>query len=206
MEGLAFESEYRPAREVGGDFFQIIPHPLDDSVLILVGDVAGKGLQAGMLATLIVGAMRTAATFTTDPEQILHTLNNRLCDRGNATCLALHIRIDGSATLVNAGHLPPYLNGDELPIEGSLPLGILPGIDFPVFHFQLQEGDSLMLMSDGIAEAQDHEGRLFGFERVSEMLRAHASAAELANAAQKFGQSDDITVLTIARVASVVVA
>ena len=194
---LRFESEYRPAREVGGDFFQIIPDASGDSVLILVGDVAGKGLQAGMLATLLVGALRTAAAFTTDPAQILHTLNNRLCGQGNATCQALRITADGTTTLVNAGHLPPYRNGIELPIEGSLPLGTIPNIDFPVMNFTLAAGDALILMSDGIAEAQNHRGELFGFDRITAMLQNKASAATLADAAQSFGQSDDITVLTI---------
>jgi len=199
VPGLKFESEYRPAREVGGDFFQVIPDFLDGSALIVIGDVAGKGLQAGMLATLIVGALRTATTFSTDPIQILHTLNNRLCDRGNATCQALRITSDGHATLVNAGHLPPYLNGKELPLEGALPLGIIPGIDFPVLNFQLDPGDTLVLMSDGIAEAQDVHGGLFGFDRIGAMLEGQASPAILADAAQKFGHSDDITVLAITR-------
>jgi len=206
IDGLVFQSEYRPAREVGGDFFQVIPDRIDGSALIVVGDVAGKGLQAGMLATLIVGALRTAATFTTDPEQIMHTLNNRLCDRGNATCLALKITASGVVTLVNAGHLPPYLNGSEMIVEGSLPLGTLPGIDFPVLHLQLRDGDSLMLMSDGIAEAQNQSGRLFGFSRVNELLRSRISANDLANAAQSFGQTDDITVLEIVRAGSAVTA
>jgi len=202
--GLAIESEYRPAREVGGDFFQVLPKAADGSVLVVVGDVAGKGLHAGMLATLIVGAIRTAASFTNDPRQILTLLNERMCGRGLATCLALRISLDGNAALANAGHLPPYLNGQELAIEGALPLGAVPGIDFPVSLFKLAEGDSLMLMTDGVAEAQDGAGHLFGFDRISEMLRKGVAAAALATAAQNFGQEDDITVLTVARMASAV--
>jgi serine phosphatase RsbU (regulator of sigma subunit) len=197
--GLVIESEYRPAKEVGGDFFQVLPDAADDSVLIIVGDVAGHGMEAGMLATLIVGAIRTAAAFTTDPARILSLLNDRLQGRGLATCLALRIENDASAALANAGHLPPYLNGQELAIEGALPLGAIPGIDFPVLHFKLSEADALMLMTDGVAEAQDAEGRLFGFDRITEMLRKGTAAASLANAAQAFGQEDDITVLTVAR-------
>jgi hypothetical protein len=202
--GLAIESEYRPAREVGGDFFQVLPKAADGSVLVVVGDVAGKGLHAGMLATLIVGAIRTAASFTNDPQRILTLLNERMCGRGLATCLALRIGLDGEAVLANAGHLPPYLNGQELAIEGALPLGAVPGIDFPVLNFKLAEGDSLMLMTDGVAEAQDAAGKLFGFDRISEMLRTGIVAAALATAAQNFGQEDDITVLTVARMAAAV--
>jgi hypothetical protein len=202
--GLTIESEYRPAREVGGDFFQVLPKAADGSVLVVVGDVAGKGLHAGMLATLIVGAIRTAASFTNDPRQILALLNERMYGRGLATCLALRIGLDGDAVLANAGHLPPYLNGRELAIEGALPLGVVAGIDFPVLRFKLAEGDSLMLMTDGVAEAQDAVGHLFGFDRISEMLRRGVAAAARASAAQNFGQEDDITVLTVARMAAAV--
>ena len=82
-------------------------------------------------------------------------------------------------------------------IEGSLPLGAIPGIEFPALRFELAAGDQLMLMTDGIAEAQDVQGRLFGFERVGELLRNGMSAAALAASAQTFGQEDDITVLTV---------
>jgi serine phosphatase RsbU (regulator of sigma subunit) len=71
-------------------------------------------------------------------------------------------------------------------------------------RFKLAEGDSLMLMTDGVAEAQDAAGHLFGFERISEMLREGVAAASLATAAQNFGQEDDITVLTVARMAAAV--
>ena len=204
--GLAIESVYRPSREVGGDFFQVLPNPKEGSVLIVVGDVAGKGLQAGMSATLIVGAIRVAVTFTTDPEKILALLNERLQGRGLVTCLVLRIESDGNAILANAGHLPPYLNSKEMPMEGALPLGAVPRIEFPVMRFQLAPGDSLMLMSDGIAEAQNADGALFGFERIGEMLSRHATASAVAAAAQAFGQEDDITVLTVARTLPAVAA
>jgi len=197
--GIAIESHYRPAREVGGDFFQVLPQTADGSLLVVIGDVAGKGVEAGMLATLIVGAVRTASSFTSDPMRILALLNERLQGRGLVTCLALSIQQDGSAVLVNAGHLPPYLNGIELAMEGSLPLGAEPGISFPVSRFQLAERDSLILMTDGVAEAQNAQGQLFGFEHINELLHRGANAAALAEAAQQFGQKDDITVLTLTR-------
>ncbi|HEX4020894.1 MAG TPA: SpoIIE family protein phosphatase [Acidobacteriaceae bacterium] len=201
VPGLTIESEYRPAREVGGDFFQILPHPTDGSVLIVVGDVTGHGLQAGMLVALIVGAIRTAAQYEFDPLAVLNALNQRLCGRGqaHATCLALRIASDGAITLANAGHLPPYLNGKELPMEGALPLGMVTSAEFSLMHFQLEPGDRLMLMSDGIAEAKDENGQLFGFDRIREMLRQPITAAEVAASAQNFGQEDDILVLRVER-------
>jgi hypothetical protein len=204
IAGLTIESEYRPAREVGGDFFQIIPHASDGSVLIVVGDVTGKGLQAGMLVALIVGAIRAEAAHSNDPLTALNALNQRLCGRGqaHATGLALRVARDGAVALANAGHLPPYLNGKELPMEGALPLGMSPTAKFSLMHFQLTAGDRLLLMSDGVVEAQDKDGQLFGFERVNTLVRQPITAAEIAAAAQDFGQQDDILVLRITRDAS----
>jgi cytochrome c oxidase subunit IV len=201
--GLVVESEYRPAREVGGDFFQMIPHKTDGSLLIVAGDVAGKGLKAGMLVALLVGAIRTAAQYVPNPASVLSALNLLLIGRSDAqtTCLALLISKDGAVTLANAGHIAPYLNGEPLPMEGSLPLGMIESAESSVMHFRLHDGDRLMLISDGIAEATDDAGQLFGFERVHQLLRTAKSASEVARAAQTFGQEDDISVISITRTA-----
>ena len=201
VQGLSIESEYRPAREVGGDFFQILPGEVPGTVLIVVGDVTGKGLQAGMLVALIVGAIRAAIRHSSDPAHILKEVNEQLCERqqASATCLILRIDPDGRVFLANAGQLPPYLNGKEIMMEGALPLGIISDAEFSIASFGLVQGHSLILMSDGVVEAQDSHGTLFGFERISEMLRQQATPEEIAKAAQAFGQEDDILVLRIRR-------
>jgi serine phosphatase RsbU (regulator of sigma subunit) len=201
LPGLTIESEYRPAREVGGDFFQIIPHKTDGSLLIVAGDVTGKGLKAGMLVALLVGAIRSIAQFDPDPMVMLWSLNQRLLGRNDAqaTCLALRIASDGAVTLANAGHMAPYLNGEPIAMEGVLPLGLIEDAEFSVLHFQLKPDDKLVLMSDGVVEATDAEGHLFGFERVHELLHTATTAAAVANAAQSFGQEDDISVIAVTR-------
>jgi Stage II sporulation protein E (SpoIIE) len=203
LPGLVIESEYRPAREVGGDFFQIIPNRADGSLLIVAGDVTGKGLKAGMLVALLVGAIRSTTDWSGDPLIILRALNRRLMGRAEAyaTCLALRIAEDGAITLANGGHLPPYLNGEPVVMEGALPLGMVEGAEFSVLRFRLAEGDKLVLVSDGVAEATDADGQLFGFERVHELMRKGKSASQVADAAQRFGQEDDITVIEVTRTA-----
>ena len=108
-----------------------------------------------------------------------------------AVCGVLAFAMAGSAP-ASAGQLPPYLNGVEMQVEGALPLGIIQGIDFPLISFKLEPGDALLMMSDGIAEAQNEEGELFGFGRIEQMLRDSTTTEEIASAAQKFGQTDDI--------------
>jgi hypothetical protein len=203
VPGFTVESIYQPAQEVGGDFFQIIPGKSDGSLLIVAGDVAGKGLQAGMLVALMVGTIRTVADTSIDPESVLHALNKRLLGRGHslATCLALKIARDGSVTLANAGHLAPYLNSELVRMEGALPLGVIEGAEFSMTRFNLKDGDKLLFMSDGIVEATDAHGQLFGFDRVLELVKSAASPADLAGAAQSFGQRDDISVISVTRTA-----
>ncbi|MFP5206086.1 MAG: SpoIIE family protein phosphatase [Acidobacteriota bacterium] len=201
IPGFALESEYRPAQQVGGDFFQILPG-IDGSVLIVIGDVSGKGLRAAMLVSMIVGSIRTLAAFTSEPEVILCGLNERLCGRIShqfATCLALHIAPDGRTIVANAGHLPPFLNGSEVPLAGSIPLGLVESAPVERLSLTLEPGDRMILLTDGIAEARNRQNELFGFERVADLAIENRNSVEIAAAAQAFGQEDDITVLRIER-------
>ena len=156
-----------------------------------------------MLVALLVGAIRSTTEWSGDPLIILQALNRRLMGRSeaHATCLAVRIAADGEITLANAGHVPPYLNGEPVAMEGALPLGMMEGAEFSVMRFKLAQGDRLVLVSDGIAEATDANGQLFGFDRVHELLRTARSATEVAGAAQSFGQEDDISVIAVTRTA-----
>jgi serine/threonine protein phosphatase PrpC len=101
---------------------------------------------------------------------------------------------------LDTGHIAPYLNGEELAIVGALPLGMIEGAEFSVMHFQLTDGDKLVLMSDGIVEATDVDGNLFGFDRIHDLLHTADIAAKVAGAAQTFRQEDDISVIFVTRV------
>jgi serine phosphatase RsbU (regulator of sigma subunit) len=202
IPGFALESEYRPSQQVGGDFFQIVPSE-DGSVLAIIGDVSGKGLRAAMLVSLIVGAVRTLVKFTRDPVEILRCINERLYGRLHnqfVTCLALHITADGKATIANAGHLPPFLNGCELALAGSIPLGMVESAPIEQSTLHLKPGDRIILLTDGIVEAQNEQRELFGFDRMGQLALQDCSSVEIASTAQEFGQDDDITVLRIQRV------
>ena len=201
--GYDLESVYRPAAEVGGDFFQIIQLP-SGRTLVVIGDVSGKGLGAAMIVSMFVGILRTVTSFTEEPAQILAEANRRLCGRihdGFATCLVVRLEDRGRLTLANAGHLPPYFNGKEIALAGSLPLAMVEDAAYTQSTLEMSAGDVVVLLTDGIAEAQNEQRVLLGFTRVETMLRQGATAAGLADAAQHHGQNDDMTVISVARAA-----
>lgn len=201
IPGYAIESVFQPALEVGGDFFQIIP--LEDmSTLIVLGDVSGKGLKAAMNVSLIIGTLRALAELNADPASILSGLNRLLAGRlqgGFATALAFRVDELGNCSVANAGHLDPFLNGKELPIEGSLPLGIFSKTEYEQQNFSMSEGSCLTIYTDGVPEARNKHDELYGFDRTKILLGHSPSAEFIAETASAFGQEDDITVLTITR-------
>jgi len=193
--GFTIESVYLPASEVGGDFFQILP-AADGSLLVVVGDVSGKGLKAAMTVGAIIGALRGCGV--RKPTEVLAYLNRVLHGQitGFVTCTAALIAADGNLTLANAGNLPPYRNGQELDVESGLPLGITPDAVYSETALQLDPNDRLTFVSDGVVEATNERRELFGFHRTQAISTRSASA--IAEAAKQFGQEDDITVLTLA--------
>ncbi len=199
VPGFTVESVYEPAQQVGGDFFQILPDG-QGGLLVVVGDVAGKGLPAAMLVSVMVGAIRGVAEYTKDPAELLANLNERLVGRaggGFSTALAAHIATKGMVTIANAGHLSPYLDGREFQLPGALPLGVLSGAAYESTHFFLAPGSRLTFYSDGVIEAKNRAGELLGFERGRELSTEPAAA--IVEAVKRFGQEDDITVVTIER-------
>jgi len=195
--GFHVESVYWPADEVGGDFFQQIADG-QGGMLIVVGDVSGKGLPAAMVVSVLVGAIRAEASHGAGPADLLASLNDRMMGRshgGFVTCMAAHLNGEGLLSIANAGHLPPYLNGEEIAAPGSLPMGLMTGARYETLDLQLAAGDRLTFVSDGVVEAQSRTGELLGFERTREVSRQPAEA--IARTAREFGQQDDITVVTV---------
>ena len=198
VPGFAIESVYKPAGEVGGDFFQILP-TAGGGVLAVIGDVSGKGTPAAMTVSLLVGTVRTLAHYTQSPGDILAAMNQRMLGRsqgGFTTCLVVRADADGALTVANAGHIAPYVNGHELLPENGLPIGIAPGIKYLENTFSLLPDARLTLLTDGVLEATSPTTKeLFGFDRTAAI--SNQSAEAIAQAAQAFGQEDDITVLTL---------
>jgi serine phosphatase RsbU (regulator of sigma subunit) len=155
---------------------------------------SGKGLRAAMTVALAIGALRTLAAEDLRPAALLQRLNLQILsaeDGGFVTCLCAEISRDGAVTAANAGHLSPYLNGVEVALGSGLPLGLTAEAGYTEATLQLAPGDMLTLLSDGVVEARNITGELFGFERTC------AISAQSAQQIAEAGQEDDITVLTL---------
>jgi len=193
--GFHVDTVYTPATEVGGDFFHIQATG-DGGLLIVIGDVAGHGLQAAMNVSMLMGALRRSPQ--TEPSKLLAGLNEVLVGSSSfTTCEAAYFSADGEVTIASAGHPPPYLNSQEVDLPGGLPLGVVANITYEETRLYLHPGDRLLMMSDGVSEARKPNGELFGFDRVRNL--SGQSAFFIADAAKEFGQEDDITVLTVRR-------
>ncbi len=179
LEGFTVTSAYQPALEVGGDFFQIIREN-DGSTIVALGDVSGKGMKAAMNVSLIVGILRSLSDACVSPGQMLDTLNRCLHGRlqgGFVTAIILRLEPNGSVTLANAGHLPPFLNQQEFEIEGTLPLGLVASVTYDEVSMQLHPGDQLSLYTDGLLEARSTTGELYGFDRLHGLFASAAIRA-----------------------------
>lgn len=196
VAGYRIEAAYIPADEVGGDFYQVLEQS-DGSTLVAVGDVSGKGLKAAMTGTLAIGALRTLACERLSPASLLVGLNRQIVraeETGFITCVCA--RISGEeVTIANAGHLAPYHNGEEIVLDSGLPLGLIAEAEYSEHTFLLSPGDQLTFLSDGVVEAMNEKRELFGFARTQAISNNSANA--IAEAAQKFGQQDDISVLCV---------
>jgi Stage II sporulation protein E (SpoIIE) len=193
--GFHVDTVYTPATEVGGDFFHIQATG-DGGLLIVIGDVAGHGLQAAMNVSMLMGALRRSPQ--TSPAELLAGLNQVLVGSSSfTTCEVAYFHANGEVVIASAGHPPPYLNSQEVELPGGLPLGVVAGVEYEEISLYLHPGDRLLMMSDGVSEARKSNGELFGFDRVRNL--SNQSAFFIADAAKEFGQEDDITVLTVRR-------
>jgi sigma-B regulation protein RsbU (phosphoserine phosphatase) len=204
---------YRPCNEVGGDYFDVFPLP-DGRIALLIADVAGKGLGAALLTTMLQGAL-SGMTLGVDPVKVFNHLNQFLCQRAAvgrcATMFFGLLDLGGALEFVRAGHPTPLLlrQGEvsELYSTGSLPIGLVETELFTSSHIQLERGDTLLLYTDGVTEAEDRNRNLFQDERLKEAFGQHPNSSlktlldGVGSAVEKFtegaSQADDLTLLAV---------
>ncbi len=189
MEGYDVFDFYSPAQQVGGDYYDYVDLP-DGRVVVVLSDVSGKGVSAALVMATLSSKVALALATEADVAAAVTRINDGFCRQGwderFATTMVCVIDPGRQrATLVNAGHLPLALRrvtgevrllGEE---TGGLPLGVVPGHRYEACEFAIERGDTLVLYTDGISEAMDVDGRLYGIARITQVLAgATGSAAE----------------------------
>jgi len=223
LEGWEIAHYYKPAREVGGDFFNFLRLE-DGRVGFVIGDVSGKGIAAAMVMANTQSVLRAIAQRGGNtPEQVLTEANEVLCaymPPTNMFVTCFYAILDpekGWLRYANAGHDLPYMwhpseGVSELRVRG-MPLGLMPGMDYEEKETTLKDGDSILFYSDGLVEAHDPRGEMFGFPRLGKLISVHGagSGKEMVDfllgelytfTGPNWEQEDDITLLTLRRSAT----
>jgi steroid delta-isomerase-like uncharacterized protein len=223
LEGWQITPYYHPAREVGGDFYDF--HPLSEGRLgLVVGDATGKGVPAALVMSTTCGMLQLASralASSSSPGEVLEQVNETLLARipPNMFVTCFYAILDpksASLSYANAGHDLPYLRrrgGDceELRARG-MPLGLMPGMSYEEKEIELDTCEAALFYSDGLVEAHDSKGEMFGFPRLRALVAEHADEdrslgdfllEELYSfAGGDWEQEDDITLLTLRRSAT----
>jgi len=205
---------YRPARTVGGDFYDII-ELADGRIMVVAGDVTDKGVPAALVMASTHALLRSTAAVSASPGATLRRVNDLLIPQIPlnmfVTCLVMVIDVEtGRTQFANAGHNLPFVRrGDEvIRLEArGMPLGLMPGSRYDEIETVIEPGDIVLLYSDGITEQHDAAGEMFGFDRTRELVAGSASGDELVDrSVQALGafaagveQEDDITLVTLHR-------
>jgi serine phosphatase RsbU (regulator of sigma subunit)/anti-sigma regulatory factor (Ser/Thr protein kinase) len=215
LPGWQVAAYYRPAREVGGDFYDVIPLP-DGRVAFVVGDVTDKGVPAALVMSATRSVLRASATRLIEPGLVLERVNEHLCpdmpSKMFVTCLyGVLDPASGRLRFANAGHDLPYVKTSEGVIElraRGMPLGLMPGMDYEEKEAVLEPGDSVLLHSDGVVEAHDPDREMFGFPRLKATMAESPGGQELIDTVNAVletftgpgaEQEDDITMVTLQR-------
>jgi len=216
LEGWEISPRYRPAREVGGDFFDFLE--LEDGRLgVVVGDATGKGVPAALVMSTTCGMLRAVAQASDySPGEVLGRVNEALSARIPAnmfvTCFYAVLEPESGRLLyANAGHDLPYVrradDAEELMARG-MPLGLMPGMNYEEKEVILGAGERALFYSDGLVEAHNPEGEMFGFPRLRGLVAEHAEGELLVDflmeelysfTGEGWEQEDDITLVTLQR-------
>jgi sigma-B regulation protein RsbU (phosphoserine phosphatase) len=218
IPGYAFEGYNRPCHECGGDYYDCLPIGQDRSGIVLC-DVAGKGMGAAMLMAVIQATLQAGAAAAPEPEALVDRLGRAIHRSAPSNRYATLFYIDlNPAThrlrYINAGHAPLPLfvrsSGEVRELEtGGMPLGLFPGLDYPVSELELGPGDFVFACSDGVTDLEDPSGEMFGEEQLKELLTSLVGRptadiratldARLEAFAEQSRQPDDLTYVILQR-------
>jgi serine phosphatase RsbU (regulator of sigma subunit) len=207
LPGFEIERAYVPVREFRGDFSltRRLRGRHDNSVLFVIGDVSGKGARTSLAVSRLIFAIDEMAEAVEGPGDLLEKLNRAMQDRLNgemATCTVVQIRRTGECSFSSAGHPLPLINGREGRSLTGIPLGLVANVSYAETAITIEKGECLVLYTNGMTEARNIEGELLGEDRLRKMFSDRLSLREITETVKSFGQTDDLTVLTITRLTS----
>jgi len=172
-------------KDIGGDFFDLVY--TDGGLSLIVADVSGKGVSAAVVASILQGMLYSQLARDSSLPEMIAAVNRFLCDKVGgqkyATLVIARLLGSGELELINCGHVPPLLvSGDSITKleDGNLPVGLVPNAEFQATRLQLKPGDRLLLVTDGVTEAEDAEGEFFGMERLENCGKDGFAAIEQA--------------------------
>jgi steroid delta-isomerase-like uncharacterized protein len=216
LEGWEISPFYGPAREVGGDFYDFLELP-NEHLGLVVGDATGKGVPAALVMSSARSMLRAVAQASDSPGDVLRRANDPLVvdipPNMFVTCFyAILDPRSGRLVYANAGHDMPYLHrlsgeAEELRARG-MPLGLMPGMSYEEKETVLDAGEAALFYSDGLVEAHDPRGDMFGFPRLKALVAKHSEEGSLGDllleelysfVGEGWEQEDDITLLTLRR-------
>jgi phosphoserine phosphatase RsbU/P len=192
-----------PCNEIGGDFYDAVL--ADGNLYLVLADICGKGVSAAILASILQGMIYSQLVSHVPLAEIASAVNRFLCEKKlgekYATCNVLKVTPSGDCEFLNCGHVPAVrvASGKILrPSEGNLPLGLIPTAEFETYTFKVQPGDRIVLVSDGVNEAQNREGDFFGDERLeATVMKGNDLFAAVSEFAQGAPPSDDCTTVEL---------
>jgi serine phosphatase RsbU (regulator of sigma subunit)/anti-sigma regulatory factor (Ser/Thr protein kinase) len=214
LPGWQVDAYYKPAREVGGDFYDFLELP-GGQLGVVVGDVTDKGVPAAMVMAAARSVLRASAARIVSPGQTLRRVNDLLCpdipDKMFVTCLyGVLDPASGRFRFANAGHNLPFVRTTDGAAElraTGMPLGLMPGMTYEETEAFIAPGEALLLYSDGVTEAHSTQREMFGTPRLGELVAGDEDLVHgLLTSLERFTgpgweQEDDITLVTLRRTA-----
>jgi sigma-B regulation protein RsbU (phosphoserine phosphatase) len=194
-----------PCKGIGGDFYDVIA--MEDCLYVVLADISGKGVSAALLGSMLQGLIHAQVAAGQSLAQIAQFANSYICNKNvgkYATLVLLRMTVAGEVEYVNCGHVAPLLHTEQR-VSGlsncNLPVGLIPAATYTSDRFSIQPGERILIVTDGVTEAERPDGDCYGDERLQALVMGGAGIFAVLDAVNVFTQAapleDDRTILEV---------